>query len=109
MQPALRLTFQASSRDKLSVFWDEQISNNSLGAGIGHERTRDRRPQPRLAARAAGEVDIHGHEQPAARGRSRHLPLQLEHTRALRGRPPLPVDGRRPDSGERAVRGHAAP
>ena len=33
LQPALRLTFQASSRDKLSVFWDEQISNNSLGAG----------------------------------------------------------------------------
>ena len=33
LQPALRLTFQLSSRDKLNVFWDEQISNNSLGAG----------------------------------------------------------------------------
>jgi hypothetical protein len=33
LQPALRLTFQLSQRDKLNVFWDEQISNNSLGAG----------------------------------------------------------------------------
>ena len=33
LQPALRLTFQLSSRDKLNLFWDEQISNNSLGAG----------------------------------------------------------------------------
>ena len=33
LQPALRLTFQLSQRDKLNVFWDEQASNNSLGAG----------------------------------------------------------------------------
>ena len=33
LQPALRMTFQVSRRDKLNVFWDEQISNNSLGAG----------------------------------------------------------------------------
>src|SRR5687767_604661 len=33
LQPALRLTFQLSTRDKLNLFWDEQISNNSLGAG----------------------------------------------------------------------------
>ncbi|HEY1304759.1 MAG TPA: TonB-dependent receptor [Vicinamibacterales bacterium] len=33
LQPALRLTFQVSRRDKLNLFWDEQISNNSLGAG----------------------------------------------------------------------------
>jgi hypothetical protein len=33
LQPALRLTFQLSQRDKLNLFWDEQISNNSLGAG----------------------------------------------------------------------------
>jgi hypothetical protein len=33
IQPALRLTVQLSSRDKLNLFWDEQISNNSLGAG----------------------------------------------------------------------------
>jgi len=33
IQPALRLTLQLSSRDKLNLFWDEQISNNSLGAG----------------------------------------------------------------------------
>jgi hypothetical protein len=33
VQPNLRLTFQVSQRDKLNVFWDEQISNNSLGAG----------------------------------------------------------------------------
>jgi hypothetical protein len=33
LQPNLRLTFQLSSRDKLNLFWDEQISNDSLGAG----------------------------------------------------------------------------
>ncbi len=33
IQPALRLTFQLSQRDKLNLFWDEQISNNSIGAG----------------------------------------------------------------------------
>ena len=33
LQPALRLTFQLTRRDKLNLFWDEQISNNSLGAG----------------------------------------------------------------------------
>ena len=33
IQPNLRLTFQLSQRDKLNLFWDEQISNNSLGAG----------------------------------------------------------------------------
>ncbi len=33
VQPNLRLTVQLSSRDKLNLFWDEQISNNSIGAG----------------------------------------------------------------------------
>jgi hypothetical protein len=33
IQPNLRLTFQISQRDKLNVFWDEQISNNSIGQG----------------------------------------------------------------------------
>jgi hypothetical protein len=33
LQPALRLTLQVSQRDKVNVFWDEQISNDSLGAG----------------------------------------------------------------------------
>jgi hypothetical protein len=33
IQPNLRLTVGLSSRDKLNLFWDEQISNNSLGAG----------------------------------------------------------------------------
>ncbi len=33
IQPNLRLTVQLSRRDKLNLFWDEQISNNSLGAG----------------------------------------------------------------------------
>ena len=33
IQPNLRLTFQLTQRDKLNLFWDEQISNNSLGAG----------------------------------------------------------------------------
>jgi hypothetical protein len=33
LQPNLRLTLQLTSRDKLNLFWDEQVSNNSLGAG----------------------------------------------------------------------------
>jgi hypothetical protein len=33
IQPNLRLTYQISQRDKLNVFWDEQISNNSIGQG----------------------------------------------------------------------------
>jgi hypothetical protein len=33
LQPNLRLTFQLTPRNRLSLFWDEQISNNSLGAG----------------------------------------------------------------------------
>ena len=33
IQPNVRLTFQLSSRDKLNLFWDEQISSNSIGQG----------------------------------------------------------------------------
>jgi hypothetical protein len=33
IQPNLRLTFQVTPRNKVNVFWDEQISNNSIGAG----------------------------------------------------------------------------
>jgi hypothetical protein len=33
IQPYLRLTLQASRRDKVTLFWDEQISNNSIGQG----------------------------------------------------------------------------
>ena len=33
IQPNLRLTFGLTSRDKLNLFWDEQPSNDSLGAG----------------------------------------------------------------------------
>ena len=33
IQPNLRLTMQVTPKNKLSLFWDEQISNNSLGAG----------------------------------------------------------------------------
>jgi hypothetical protein len=33
LQPNLRLTFQLSSRDKLNLFWDEQISSDSIGQG----------------------------------------------------------------------------
>ena len=51
IQPNLRLTFQATQRDKINVFWDEQISNNSLGAGFA-PRTR---PKP-AAATTAGSA-----------------------------------------------------
>ena len=33
MQPNLRLTIQVTPRNKLNLFWDEQISNNSIGQG----------------------------------------------------------------------------
>ena len=33
LQPNLRLTVQLSSRNKLNLFWDEQISNDSIGQG----------------------------------------------------------------------------
>jgi hypothetical protein len=33
LQPNLRLTVQLSRRDKLNLFWDEQISNNSVSQG----------------------------------------------------------------------------
>jgi hypothetical protein len=33
LQPNLRLTMQLTSRDKLNLFWDEQISSNSIGQG----------------------------------------------------------------------------
>jgi hypothetical protein len=33
LQPNIRLTVQLTSRDKLNLFWDEQISNDSVGQG----------------------------------------------------------------------------
>jgi hypothetical protein len=33
LQPNLRLTMQLTSRNKLDLFWDEQISSNSIGQG----------------------------------------------------------------------------
>ena len=33
VQPSLRITMQVSPRNKLNLFWDEQISNNSIGQG----------------------------------------------------------------------------
>ena len=33
LQPNLRLTFQVSQRNKLNLFWDEQISSDSIGQG----------------------------------------------------------------------------
>jgi hypothetical protein len=33
IQPNLRLTLQLSARNKLDLFWDEQISSNSIGQG----------------------------------------------------------------------------
>jgi hypothetical protein len=34
LQPNLRLTVQLSRRDKLNLFWDEQISNNQYPSGV---------------------------------------------------------------------------
>jgi hypothetical protein len=33
LQPNTRLTFQVTPRNKLNLFWDEQISNDSIGQG----------------------------------------------------------------------------
>ena len=33
LQPNLRLTWQANQRNKVSLFWDEQISSDSIGQG----------------------------------------------------------------------------
>ena len=60
IQPNLRLTFQVTPRNKLNLFWDEQISNDSIGQGNVDERAGDRRLESRLAARAAGQVDVDG-------------------------------------------------
>ena len=79
IQPNLRLTIQITPRNRLNLFWDEQISSNSIGQGYVDERARDRWLESRVAARAAGEVDVDGHQQAPARGRARHLPVQLEH------------------------------
>ena len=86
LQPALRLTFQLSSRDKLNLFWDEQISNNSLGAGSATNA-------PETGGRNHGWQRVQQvkwtstpHEQAAPRRRPRHVLVELEHTRTLRGR-----------------------
>ena len=34
LQPNLRLSVQVSSRDKVNLFWDEQISNNQFPSGV---------------------------------------------------------------------------
>ena len=57
LQPNLRLTWQANSRNKLNLFWDEQISSNSIGQG-SDGRAGNGRLEPRLPARAAGQVDL---------------------------------------------------
>jgi hypothetical protein len=78
IQPNLRLTIQVSQRNKLNLFWDEQISSDSIGQGNSTKRAGDRCLESWLAARTASEVDVHGDEQASARGRTGHLPLQLE-------------------------------
>ena len=96
LQPALRLTFQVSPRNKLGLFWDEQISNNSIGQGSSDRRARNGRLQSRLAARAAGEVHRDVDQPPAARSGPGDVPVQLEHARAAGQRSS-------PDSGHRTV------
>ena len=39
LQPNVRLTVQLSSRDKLNLFWDEQISNNQYPSGVSSTTT----------------------------------------------------------------------
>ena len=73
------------ARQAESCSGTNRSATTASAPGQRDERTRNRRPQSRLAARAAGEVDIHGHEQAAARRGSRHVPVQLEHARTLRG------------------------
>ena len=94
LQPNLRLTFQVSPRNKLNLFWDEQISSDSIGQGSSDTAPGNRRLEPWLPARAAGQVDVDDDEQAPARSRRRHVPVQLEHARAAGQRPPTDSDHR---------------
>jgi hypothetical protein len=77
-QPNLRLTFQASRRDRVSLFWDEQISSDSIGQGSS-TTAPETGGWNHGFQRSAGEMDLHGdHAAPVGSGR-RHLSLELEH------------------------------
>ena len=76
LQPNLRLTFQVTPRNKLNLFWDEQISSDSIGQGSSTTAPETGGVEPRVPARAAGQVDVDGDEQAAARSRRRHLPVR---------------------------------
>ena len=75
----LRLTWQATPRNKFSFFWDRQSTCTScisrrqrddVARGGGHRRRHS-------AARAAGDVDVAGDEQAAARSRRRDVPHDM--------------------------------
>ena len=78
----VRLTLQATPRNKFNFFWDEQ----RLCTSCNERRQRDdragsARQQPRAAARAAGDVDVAGDEPAAARGRTGREPDRRLRTR----------------------------
>ena len=110
---ALRLTAQATPRNKFTVFWDEQrpceggaapgfsgnacrtvgrrrdlrrIDGGADAIGVRHRRARDG-GVPRLRQpRVAGEVDVAGEQSAAARSRLRHVPQPVRRRADSRSR-----------------------
>ena len=105
----LRLTMQATPRNKFSVFWDEQMPCKRRHLVVGADGCRNSRRRDsstaatatiapeaggtlapeapaavsrQVPARAAGDVVVADDQPAAARGRLRHLsePLRLERT-----------------------------
>ena len=82
-----RITWQISSRNKITGSWDEQpVCRKCTRHDVAHRLAelrlvriarvgRPRRVQP--AAHPAGEVDVAGHEQAAPRSRFRHDLLRV--------------------------------
>ena len=121
---ALRLTAQATPRNKFKVFWDQQrpceggaaagysgsacrtsserrglrrIDRRTDAVGVGHLRARDGGYRDLRQPRVAGEVDVAGEQPAAARGRVRHVSQPLRRRAAPRSRD-RESDPRRPSS-----------
>ena len=99
LQPTLRLTVQVTPRNKLNLFWDEQISSDSIGAGLRDGRARDRRPGT-TAASACSRPSGRRRRRTSCCSRRASARTCRTGTRARR-----PGNDRAPDSGDRTVHG----
>ena len=78
LQPNLRLTMQLNDRNKLNLFWDEQISNDSIGQGSSTSA-------PETGAYNHGWQRVqqvkwtsHRDQQAPVRGWPGYIPVELE-------------------------------